>query len=98
MPEPRLGIPNVKALWVAVVLVGCLFGGRASASVPLGVVFGESARDLPQAEIRAAIAAELERETLAEAEVAGVTEWVAVALDPDGQLLVRYRGPRGLVE
>src|SRR6187551_507538 len=98
MPRPRQGIPNVKLPRVAVFLAICLTGGVASASVPLGVVFGESARDLPQPEIRAAIAAELEREALAEAVVAGATEWVAVALDVEGQLWVRYRGPRGIVE
>ena len=82
------------ASWVA---------GRASAnSTPLSVSFAETGQELPQAQIRAAIAAELGRETHAETESDGAEpetgERVLVAVDEQGELWVRYFGPRGLVD
>lgn len=101
--------------WVVAFLGVWLVSGAAwGNSAPLPVVFAPSGRELPQAAIRVAIGAELQREALSEAAVGEGTgesarahdtlsepsnrERVEVAVDELGQLWVRYWGPRGLVD
>jgi hypothetical protein len=98
------GMVGMRLRWVATFLLAWLAAGTAKAAERrLLVAFEDSARTLPQPEIREAIAGELSGTVAVEAggseakTPAVPAERLAVALDAEG-LWIKYQGPRGMVE
>src|SRR5688572_27928957 len=95
---------GMRLWWVATFLLAWLATGTARAAERrLLVAFEDSARTLPQQQIREAIAAELSGTAVVEAggsearALALPANRLALAVDAEG-LWLKYQGPRGVVE
>lgn len=98
------GMLGMRLWWVVTFLMACLAAGPAHAAERrLLVAFEDSARALPERQIREAIAVELSGKAAVEAgggeakALAVPADRLAVALDAQG-LWLKYQGPRGMVE
>jgi hypothetical protein len=90
--SPRRSVVAIVATFVAAITTTRL--GQASdveISAPIVIVFEDSASDLPRAEIRDAVARELERPVRADPAPQAAT--LFIRRDGEGNLVVRYRPP-----